>query len=715
MPLAQKNRSQILFCTLLLVALTAAAYSPAMKAGFIWDDDKYVTDNRLFTGSNNLTRIWFSQDHPSQYFPLVYTSFWIEQSLFGMKASVFHGNNILLHILNGLLLWVLLVRMRIPGAWFATALFLLHPVQVESVAWITERKNLLSLLFTLLMLLSWLRFAEKNSRGAYLCALFLHALALLSKTTACTNPAALVLLLWIKRIPVDRKRWVAIIPFVLMGLLMGLLSVWWEQEKQGLHPEAGDISGVERLLIAARALWFYLGKLALPVDLSFSYTRWSVDSSQLNQYAWLGAALLASGLLFFLREKIGRGTLAAFLFFAACLSPMIGFISLYTFFYSYVADHYQYVACIGPLTLVAALLARVHRKVHGGMRIASSLAVGLLLLVLAGLTFERTKVYQDPGTLWRDTIKKNPESWMAHNNLGTFLQDEGEISDALHQFREAIQIKPEHGQLYFNQGTALQLLGRNQEAIPSFKEAIRLEPDDPDSYNNLGLIFHFQGRYREAIQQFKKALELKPNYGAVHNNLGGSLRTLGRLGPARLHYKSCVEYAPEMAEGWYNLGSVLLAQGKPREAIPNLRQSIKINEKQPNAHYTLGLCLSEEQADEEAVPSFLRATELKTGWAQAHDQLAWILATSSVDSVRNAAEAERHALLAAELSQRKNAGILDTLAAAQAAAGKFEEAIKTQQEALDLARFATKETNKSFEAMERRLEMYRSGNEFQRR
>ena len=340
-----------------LLAATIVAYQQVWHAGYIWDDDKYVTANPLLTAADGLKRIWFSLDSPSQYFPLVYTSFRFEHALWGLNPAGYHWVNILLHGANALLVWRLLRALRVPGAWLAAALFALHPVQVESVAWITERKNVLMGFFFLLSLLSWVRFVETEAKDGwkfYGAALLFYVLALFSKTTACTIPAALLLILWLRRKPINLARLTQIAPFVVLGVAMGLVSIWWERNHQGTQGAIFSIGPIERILVASHAAWFYLGKLAWPAHLSFSYPRWPIFAADAVSYFWLLLTVVVALLVWFGRRFTGRSVEVALLFFIATLAPVLGFIMLYTFRYSWVADHYQYLACIGPLALVAA-------------------------------------------------------------------------------------------------------------------------------------------------------------------------------------------------------------------------------------------------------------------------------------------------------------------------------------------------------------------------
>src|SRR5882757_1371853 len=405
--LVRPNRGYLLLA-LLLAVTTILAYQPAWHGGFIWDDDAYITNNELLTAPDGLRRIWFSLDSPSQYFPLVYAMFRFEHSWWGLNPTGYHVVNILLHIANALLLWGLLARLRVPGAWVAGAIFALHPVQVESVAWITERKNVLMGLFFLLTIRAWVEFVDEQTKHRwffYVLALLLYALALFSKTTACTLPAALLLILWLQGQRINQRQLVQLVPFVVLALGMGLLTVWWERYHQGTHGPIFAISPLERLLIASRAIWFYLGKLFWPSNLTFIYPRWIVSPTHLLEYAWLAALGGLCAVISFARRYVGRSLEVAALFFVATLSPVLGFIMLYTFRYTFVADHYQYLASIGPIALISAGVAQTAKSLDFEKRVLPAFGA-ILFAVLGVLTWQQSSSYADIETLWRTTIAR---------------------------------------------------------------------------------------------------------------------------------------------------------------------------------------------------------------------------------------------------------------------------------------------------------------------
>src|SRR5256714_514181 len=462
------SRRGVFIFALVLAAVTIFAYWPAWNGGLLWDDDVYITNNELLTAPDGLRRIWFSLDSPSQYFPLVYTTFRIEHALWGLDPTGYHWVNLLLHIANALLVWLVLARLKVPGAWLAGAIFALHPVQVESVAWITERKNVLMGFFFLLTLLAWVAFLDEKTKRPWLyygLALILYLLALSAKTTACTLPVALFLILWLQKKRIRWERIFEINPFFVLGIASGLLAIWWERYHQGTSRAIFTfLSPIERVLVASRAIWFYLSKLAWPSNLTFIYPRWDIAPTHLLNYAWLLTGVLVCGAIYFLRRYVGRCVEVAAAFFIATLSPVLGFIMLYTFRYTFVADHYQYLACIGPIALASAGVATLANRFKPIQPFVISGAV-CLTLILALLTERQAEMYSNLERLWRTTLARNPGCWMAYTNLGVELIEQGKIDEGIVQYRAALQMQPDSWDAEYNLGTALLGKGELDEAI----------------------------------------------------------------------------------------------------------------------------------------------------------------------------------------------------------------------------------------------------------
>ena len=667
---------------LLLVVLTVVAYQPAWNAGYIWDDDKYVTENHLLTAPDGLQRIWFSKDSPSQYFPLVYTTFRLEHAIWGLNASGYHWVNIFLHAANALLAWRLLRLLGVPGAWLAAALFALHPVNVESVAWITERKNVLMGLFFLLAVLAWLRFIGENPHGRwryYALALVLYGLSLFSKTTACTMPAALLLILWLKGVPITARRVAHVVPFVVLGLCMGLLTMWWERNIQGTEGEMFAMPLAERLLVASRAIWFYAGKLIWPAELAFSYPRWDISASDPSDYLWPAVTLAAAGVIFYARRFFGRGVEVAAVYYVAMLSPMLGLIMLYTFRYTFVADHYQYLATIGPFALAAALATVVGRRFAAGTtRIVNTSVAAALILPLGIRTWQQCKIYKDEETLWRATIEVNPRSWMAYNNLGIIQLRRGEFENAIAQFTRALEIDPGYAEARYNLGNALVRRGAIEEAIAEYKTAIELNPRIAGAHANLGTVLIQAGRVAEAVAHLQNAIAIAPTNGSARAALGGALAKSGRSAEAVEHLRAAAELDARSREIRNDLGNALLDVGKTDEAITAFEAALNIDEADAEAHYNLGNAFLASRRFEDAALRFRRAAELRSDHTAARNNLGnTLVQLGRVD--------EGIAEYQAALAIRPNyAAAHRNLASALRRAGRLEEAAHHAQIASQL-------------------------------
>ena len=661
---------------ILLVVLTFVAYIPALRCGYIWDDDVYVTGNPFLTAPDGLQRIWFSPYTYPAYFPMVNTTLRFEYMLWGVNPAGYHFVNILLHCLNVLLVWTVLRKLALPGSWLVAAIWAIHPVNVESVAWITELKNTQSTLFGLLTLLAWMKFTDRHTARPwrfYALAFLLYGPALFSKTTASTLPATMLLVLWLRKEPIGWRRFAQVVPFLCYGIGIGLLSVWCETH-EGNYAEALRYSygGVGRLLIATHALWFYAAKLAWPTQLTFSYPRWDINPRDPLQYLWLIACVAVALLLWWRRHAAGRGPVAAVVFFVATLSPLLGFIPVYTFRYSFVADHYQYVASIGLIALFVGAVSSRADAWQLGRNLRFTLSASLLL-VLGALTWRQTAVYQNIVTLWRDTIAKNPRSSMAHNNLGLALFDAGDIPAAIREYEQALQIEPNSAETYNNLGISLSRLGRMPEAIQHYRRALLLSPAFPQAHDNLGTALQQIGSTPEAIQHFQQALQLKPDFAQAYSNLGNTLYQMGKTRDAIQLYEQALRIKPDYAHAHANLAKALLRLGQTQPAIEHYDQALRI-----------------EPSD-----------------AETQNALAWLLATLTPAEGGDPIRAATLARQACDLTHQAEPNYLDTLAAAFAAETHFSDAVVTAQKAIDLARSAGQP--KLVEEIEARLQLYREG------
>jgi len=607
---------------LLLVIATILAYQPAWHAGFIWDDDRYVSQNRLLIEPDGLKKIWFSTESPSQYCPMVYTSFRIERELWGLSAEGCHWVNILLHAANAVLVALVLRKLAAPGAWLAAAAFALHPVNVESVAWISERKNVLCLLFYLLALLAWINFLRDQptrSWRAYALALVFFVLALLSKTTACTFPAAMLLVLWLKKMPISRARLGQIVPFVLLGFGMGLLTMWWERYNQGTSGKLFSLGWLERILIASRAIFFYLGKLVWPVNLTFSYPRWPINPADPMAYIWLVALAGLAAAIFKARRFAGRSIETAAVFYVATLSPLLGFIMLYTFRYSYVADHYQYIASIGPLALAGAGLSWGFGHLQKARAFAPALSA-LLLLTLGILTWRQCQMYASAETLWRATIARNPNSYLAHNNLGTLLLRQGRSDEAMAQFQKVVALAPDYEVGHYDLGHALFRQGRIDDAIAEFRRAVELDPAYAKAHNNLANLLLRQGQPREALVHYESALRLRPKSPDFANNVAWLLATSPdagiRDGPMAIALALQAESVSQAQEPVFiaTLAAAYAEAGQFSEAVATAQRAFELASAQRNP--TLAGVLNDQMALYQAGKPFRATTSINLSGGQ---------------------------------------------------------------------------------------------------
>jgi protein O-mannosyl-transferase len=515
----------------LLLLVTVIAYRPALNGRLLWDDDAHVTKPEL-QSLHGLWRIWFDLGSTQQYYPLLHSAFWVEHRLWGDAVLGYHLINVLLHVTAACLVVSIAKRLSLPGAWLAGYVFALHPVCVETVAWISEQKTTLSAVFYLAAAMAYLHFDRTRRRSHYFLALALFVFALLSKTVTATLPAALLVVLWWQRKRLSWKRdALPLLPWFALGATAGLVTAWLE--RRYIHAEGASFALTlgERCLLAGRVIWFYLGKVLWPVNLMFTYPRWKVDPAAGWQYLFpIGVLGLAAGLWLLARRR--RGMLAGFLFFAGTLFPALGFFNVFPFIYSYVADHFLYLAALGILVPLACGLAIARERIPAARRLVPAVT-GVLLATLFVLTWRQSGMYREAETLYRETLRRNPASWMAHNNLGCILADRpASLPAAIAEFEASLRLKPDNRQAENNLGNALLTTpGRMKDAIPHLQAALALNPNFPETHYNLALALSLTGgAIPEAIAEYKAALRLRPDYPAARNNLGRLLNKIGGSG-----------------------------------------------------------------------------------------------------------------------------------------------------------------------------------------
>jgi tetratricopeptide (TPR) repeat protein len=630
---------------ILLVILTFVVYLPALRCGFIWDDDDHLTANPAMTAPHGLRMIWSSLA-VSRYYPLTLTTFWVQRRLWGLNPLPYHAVNVTLQAANAVLLWGLLRRLQVRGAWFAAAVWAVHPVNLESVAWITELKNTQSGLFFFLSVLCFLRFEEQKSRRWYAAALVCGGAAMLSKPSTVVLPLALLLCVWWERGRWNRSDMVRVVPLFVLALGMSAMTVVEQQSRVNLVGATDwRLPPAERLIIAGKAVWFYAAHVLWPANLMFVYPRWDVSADSASSWLPLAGVIAVGALLWTCRRQPwARASLFGSGFFVVALLPVLGFFNVYFFRFSFVADRFQYLACIGLISLAVSSGSDICERAGRRGRQLGTLAAAIVLLMLGVSTWRQGQIYRDSETLWRDTLSKNPGCWMAHNNLGSILLLAGRVQEAIGQCEQALQIRPNYAEPHGNLGKALAKLGRDQEAIKNYEQALQINPNFAGIHNELADAFLRQGKVPEGIEHYEQALRLKPNYVEAHLGLGVALERTGRVSEAGWHY----------------------------------RQALQIN------------------------PNF----------PEALNNLAWLLATRPPAESGNAIEAVALAERASQLTNNRVPDYLDTLAAAYAAAGRFDAAVAAAQKAIDLARSAGQvELVKEIEA---RLELYRLGRAYRK-
>lgn len=690
---------------LLIVGVTFAIYWPALSGEYLWDDLGHVTrpDLRSLAG---LRRIWFEIGTTQQYYPLLHSAFWLEHRLWGDATLGYHVVNVLLHASAACLFAAVLRRLAVPGAGLAALFFAVHPVCVESVAWISEQKNTLSAVLYLAAALAYLKWHGRPARECvlntdgtplppcpspalarergrftptrrslrslfwYCFASFLFLCALLTKTVTATLPAALLVIVWWQR---GRLGWrrdvVPLLPWLVAGAASGLLTAWFERKLIGAEGAEFELSLVERGLLAGRVVWFYLGKLLWPANLTFIYPRWLVDASVWWQ--WLfplataltllllwrlarsgsspsrlgrahvaappgvtrdaptrpGLSALSSRLWTLSSELCGnarRAPLAVALLFGGTLFPVLGFFNVFPFLYSFVADHFQYLASLPIFAAAGTLFSRA--VVRTPPRIlqpwTDGTVIALVLVTLAGLSWRQSALYRDSFVLWETTLARNPSCWMAYNNLGTSHAAAGRHDHAVALYERSLALNPRNAAAENNYGNALLALGRAEEALAHFRRAHQLQPTLSPVHNNRGRALMELGRVEEGIAEFTQAVQDDPNDGDARYNLGLALARQGETARALPHLQRAAELRPGDAATHLNLAVALSISDRFAEAEPHFEQAVALNPSSAHAHFAYGHALMENGRNEAAVRQFETVLQLEPEFTLAHARLA---------------------------------------------------------------------------------------------
>ena len=590
-----------------LVALFAVAllvaYWPATNGGFVWDDDMHISGNPALRTLGGLRDIWFKPGATCQYYPLSFTAFWAGYHLWGLNTPGYHLLNVLLHGGVAVLLWQVLARLRMRGAWLAGALFALHPVCVMSVAWMTELKNTLSGLFMLGSVWAYLRFAGlgvyerhapdgdgasgcRRRRRYYVLCLVLFQLAMFAKTAVSFLPVTLLLVTWWRREKLAWRDVVPLLPMVVIAVALGQVTFAVERSS-GAQGAQYHLGLLQRVLISGRSYWFYLGKLLAPCQLTFIYPRWTVAVGAWQQWLYPAGALALLGGLWTWRKRLGKGLFVAMTHFYVTTSMLILLTVLYMTRFSWVSDHWQYYGCMAVMGLAGAGISAVADRWGAGRAWLLPALCGVLLSTLGVLTWRQSRMYADIETLYRVTIDRNPGCWMAHGNLGMVLFKHGQTDEAIAHYRQALRLKPDFGEAHNNLGLALIGLGQYDEAVAHCRKALETGPNSADTHNNLGLALAGQGEMDEAISHYRKAIALKSDFADPHSNLGNALAARGEIEHAIVQYRQALSIWPDFAEAHNNLGAALFRLKRVDEAIACFRRAVEIKPDYPDARHNL--------------------------------------------------------------------------------------------------------------------------------
>ena len=524
--------------------LVAVCYLPAMLwGGFVWDDSIF-TDAKPVQDVSGLWQIWFSPsaiEGEGHYWPVVYTTFWLEHKLWSFAPRGYHIVSVLLHLVNTLLLWHLVRRLSVPGAWIVAAVFAVHPLHVESVAWVIERKDVLSGLFYLASALVWMRFVEQPRRGWYVCSLALYAAGLLSKSIVITLPVALLIWHWWQRGRVTSADLLRLVPFGVIGLVivLGDLSFYRSREVLSL-----DYSLTERTLIAARALWFYAGKLLWPSELAVIYPHWDIRPTNPLAWGYLVAAVALALALWHFRQRVGRGPLAGALFFVVTLSPVLGFVDYGYMQFAFVADRFQYLAVIGVMAVVIGAATYGVRRLSDLWQKGALGVAAVIIVVLGVLTWRQASVYRDDETLNRHIIALNPQARDAHLNLGVVLYKQGRYAEALDATRIAVEQRPDHFRTHANLGLVLNELRRFEEAETHLSRAISLNPNDTQAFYSMATVRFNQQRYDEMLELLQRLIDIDSSDAKAYVSMGVALSYLGRSDEALQSFDQALSLDP---------------------------------------------------------------------------------------------------------------------------------------------------------------------------
>jgi tetratricopeptide (TPR) repeat protein len=661
----------------LLAIFTLACYLPAIHGEWLFDDQSAISKNPLITQPGHLHEIWFSTE-PIDYWPVSYTALWIQWRLWGEATTGYHLVNLALHVCVALLAWAVLARLRIPGAWTIALLFALHPVNVETAAWIFQQKSTLAAVGFFGSLWTWLKYDETGHRGWFAASLGLFVFSMLAKTSGVGLPLVLLCCAWWRRGRVSRADFLASLPFLAVAVVLGLVSVWFQANRAIAETVVREDGFLARLAGAGWALWFYLAKALWPTSLAFVYPKWQIDGTSFATHLPWMAWVSLTALCWRCRATWGRAALVGMAYFSLMLAPVLGFVNIGYMRYSLVADHWQYLAILAPLALVVG--GAFHLAQHFPAAIARRVPqLAAVAVALCGvLAWRQAHLYRSEVALWTDTLAKNPGAWVAHNNLALALARQDKLVEAEENLREALRLEPGDPVIQSNLANVLCRGKRFAEATSLVLAALERRPEDATLHITLGAAYAGQYKDHEAIDALRKGLALRPQDGAAHQALGNVLLRQGDSHTAGEHFRRALAIDDRDVASHVGLAKALASQQRTSEAREELQAALNIDSQHPEAHLQLANLLAARGQSAEAIQLLQDAITQHPDCAELHGAMAErLMALGRHDEARQHIE---QALTLDESVPEIHATAGDLLAAQ----GQAEEAIGRYRRAVEL-------------------------------
>jgi len=652
---------------LTIISAVLWVYFPVLHGGWLMDDDFYLFKNPLLNEPDRLWKAWFEPGSFIEYYPIEQSVQWALWQLWHENTFGYHLANILLHAFSSLLVWRVLTKFKLRLAWLGGLLFAVHPALVESVAWMVEFKNTLSLPPFLLAICFYIEYENHRRKSDYYLAFGLFLIAMLCKISMSPFPAVLLLYAWWRRGRIDWKDIKAAIPFFIVSIALIALTLWCGDFYAKVHrmnvnfPSGGILS---RIALIGETLGFYLGIVLWPFGLLPIYQRWPIEHPALLEFLPWPILIAVFYACWSARASWGRHALLGFGFFALNLAPFLGFIVASYMRFSWVMDHLLYIPIIGLIGLgVAYLDWKTRRVLPVALLLAQCFGV-LLAGFLAWNSHRYAQKFVNGETLWKYTIARNSEAWPAYNNLGAiYLKGKRNIPEALNLFEESLKLNPDYFEAHYNKGLALDRLQRLPEAIEEYKEAVRVAPASVDGRMILAKALQSEGdfggaieqyrimksyapdraeiraslaglliqmrRFPEAAEEFAEVIELYPEAASPHNDLGNVLYLMGQRDRAIAEYREAVRLNPNMVEARNNLAGALQHAGHLDEAIKEFGVAVGMDPSSPNLHINLARALAQGGRQDEAIQEYELALQLDPESMEAKNELAALRGSSA--------------------------------------------------------------------------------------